>query len=657
MTPMMRRTDRIVCMLALTLLMLQAAGSAAPLPAKHLEPTAARLIVKFREGPQKNTVTTDTRQRVTALALWSGVGMRVTRTLSGGTHLVTLDRPLPAARLASMAARISEQPEVEYAEPDARRYLMLRPNDPRFVSQHYLESTVLEPGAIDAPRAWDVSTGSAATVVAVLDSGILFDHEDIEGRTLRGYDFISADPGGGFFTASDGNGRDRDASDPGDGRACGSNESPSSLPSIWHGTRVASLAGAASNNGQGMAGLDWNGRLLPVRVISHCGAFISDIADAIRWAAGLPVPGVPDNPDPARIINLSFGGPDTCTQTEQAAIDDAVAAGALVVVAAGNEATNALRSSPANCKGVMAVASTDREGGLASFTNFGPKVALSAPGVAILTAANRGARAPIPNGDTYSAVDGTSLSAPLVAGVAALMLSLNDALTPQQLIGTLRTSARGFPTLIGGTACTTQLCGAGLLNAAAAVQAVATGNIAADDGGNGLRATLRTATPLPNGSSRNGSLDQPFQFDVYRVALASAGTLAIKTSGATDTYGYLFDADGRLLQQHDDVDPRGSDTDPSFNLNFELSAPLSKGTYYVAVEGFDEQTRGAYTINANASADEEGSGGGGAGGLFELALGVWVLSRLRQRRGMLRRRDQCAVNKCPATAISPPTAP
>ncbi|MGH8503549.1 MAG: S8 family peptidase, partial [Gammaproteobacteria bacterium] len=463
-----QRTATLIAVLSLACLILQPA-SAAPVSGKLPEPPASRLIVKFRASPDKTKSAATAAGRVTTMAAQTGVGMTIQRELSGGAHLVSMNRTMTRAELAIMARIWSRQPDIEYAEPDARRYPALIPNDPSFARQYYLQHAAIERAAINAPAGWDTTTGSTDTTVAVIDTGIRPEHIDIAGRLTPGYDFISNDPDGGFFTANDGNGRDPNPADPGDGvmaGECGPGLPRQNRPSDWHGTRVASLIGAVTNNGQGIAGVDWNARILPVRAIGRCAGFTSDLVDAARWAAGLPVPGVPDNPNPARIINLSFGGPGTCMASEQDAIDDIIAAGALVIAAAGNEATNALRRSPASCKGVLPVAAATRDGALASFSNFGVKVGLIAPGVDLLSAANRGTQGPVSNGDTYSTISGTSFSAPLAAGVASLMLSLNDSLTPQQLIATLRASARAFPPAVAGQRCSDPLCGAGFLDAA-----------------------------------------------------------------------------------------------------------------------------------------------------------------------------------------------
>ena len=550
-----------------------------------------------------------------------------------------------------MAERLSRHRDIEYAEPDERRYPVLIPDDPEFVKQTYLSDPVI---GINTVPAWDITTGSAATVIAVVDTGILPDHIDLGGRTLPGYDFISgvaSDPNGEFFAANDGDGRDPNPFDPGDhveAEQCGLGEP--ALGSSWHGTRVASLIGAAFDT-NGMAGVDSQGMILPARAVGRCGGFASDISDAIRWAAGLPVPGVPTNPNPAKVINVSLGAVGPCLQTEQAAIDAALATGAIVVVAAGNSANNALRFAPANCHGVLTVAGTNLDGGLAGFSDYGIKVSLSAPGVDILSAANQGTQAPLPSpgGDDHNTRSGTSFSAPLVSGVAALMLSLNASLTPKDITGTLRATAHAFPAA-GVQPCNNPLCGTGIADAKNAVEAVANGNVvSAPDNGNGVQEALTNALSTQPNMTVGASLDASFELDIYQIVLTADGTLSASTSGTTDTYGYLFDATGKLLAQADDI------AFPS-DLNFSFSQALNAGTYFVGVEGFNRNVLGDYTFKTTlvtsastagggaggVGAAESGGGGGGAtdhitAALILFAIGLVGLTRRGQRTRRLYR--------------------
>jgi len=247
----------------------------------------------------------------------------------------------------ALVREISRWDGVLYAQPNYILEIVdTAPNDPRYRDQwHFFNNGTgpgQSPGGINLPRAWDMSTGSRQVVVAVIDTGILPTHEDIAGSPnyIGGFDMIS-DPA----RANDGDGRDGDPTDPGDAVAdseCFPGSPP--LPDSWHGTHVAGIVGVGqTNNGIGVAGVNWNVRVQAVRVLGKCGGTIADINDAIRWAAGLPVPGAPPNPTPAQVISMSLGGRGPCllSPSTQAAIDDAVAAGVTIVVAAGNEASDA----------------------------------------------------------------------------------------------------------------------------------------------------------------------------------------------------------------------------------------------------------------------------------------------------------------------------
>jgi serine protease len=292
-------------------------------------------------------------------------------------------------------------------------------------------------------------------------------HTDLATNLLPGYDFVS-DP----FSANDGDGRDSDASDPGnwstfeDSLRCDGTLSWVTN-STWHGTHVAGTIGAIANNGVGGVGVSWQGRILPVRVLGKCGGAVSDIIDAMRWAVGLPVPGVPDNPYPAKVINLSLGISQPCTSAVQEAIDDVIRQGASVVASAGN--SDGEVSLPANCNGAIAVAAVDRQGGRALFSNFGPRVDLGAPGVGIFSTANAGKT--VPAEDNYVSYSGTSMAAPHVTGTIALMLAANPALTPDAIRAKLIASVRRYP---AGSSCaeavTGSVCGSGMLDARKALE-------------------------------------------------------------------------------------------------------------------------------------------------------------------------------------------
>ena len=389
-----------------------------------------------------------------------------TRPMSGAAHVVTLGSPVTRHTADAIAARLQAQPEIEYAEADYRLYRELAPTDPLYAKQWAYGDAM---GAARFEGAWDTTTGTANTVIAAVDTGYR-PHPDLIANLLPGYDFIT-DP----IMANDGDGRDADASDPGDwvtaeeSLACDGTDRFVGNSS-WHGTHVAGTIGAVANNEIGGAGGVWHARVLPVRALGKCGGQASDIIDGMRWAVGLSVPGVPDNRHPAKIVNVSLGASKPCSRAMQAAIDDIVAHGASVVAAAGNSGAGV--GEPANCRDAIAVAAIDAEGNKAQFSNAGHRIDVGAPGVGIFSTANAGLT--VPGEDAYLSASGTSTAAPLVSASLALMLAVEPRLTPERLREKLKASARAYPegSSCGNTA-KTALCGAGMLDAQAAVAAAA----------------------------------------------------------------------------------------------------------------------------------------------------------------------------------------
>ena len=348
----------------------------------------------------------------------------------GEVWVLTLAGAVADARLAQVAALLQTDPVVQYADPVRRVTRQLVPNDPQYPQQWALSDPV---GGVNAPTAWSFQTGSAAVNVAVIDTGVTA-HPEFPNRFLPGYDFIG-DP----QRASDGNGRDNDASDPGDATSdgeCGAGVPGE--PSSWHGTFVSGVIAATGNNSIGIAGMDWNAKILPVRVLGRCGGSFDDVTAGLLWAAGLPVAGAPPNPSPARVINMSLGGSTSCPQALQDAINAVLAQGAVISVAAGNGSEDVANSAPANCGGVIAVGASTRQGDRASYSNFGSRVDLSAPGGdgasadRILSTSNDGKTSPA--APTYKSGIGTSFAAPYVTGTASLMFARNANLTPGQVL-------------------------------------------------------------------------------------------------------------------------------------------------------------------------------------------------------------------------------
>jgi serine protease len=554
-----------------------------------------RIIVKWRDSGVAAVQIDTVQDRTGELRASTGVNLTPVHTVFGRTDVVQLDYTPTHAQMRALLAQIESNPAVEYAEPDGWRYIQQSfpaglPNDPHFspstaasnagnpdlnygswVGQWYLlPSTASTPAAIDATTVWQSSApgalGAATIVVAVLDTGVIEDHPDLAGKLQTpGYNFVSCDQGN-YSTAAGSNtladctagsaasydlsgeaqGWNASGSDPGDyidatdiTESVFINASCTTVTSSsWHGTRVAGIIGAATNNGIGIAGIAPLTTLLPVRVIGKCGARVSDIAAAILWSAGQPVAvdagNIASSPA-ANIINLSLGANTACSATEQSAITTATGAGVLVVAAAGNE--GGAIDAPANCTGVASVVGLRQTGTKVSYSNLSSSDAaatIAAPGgncvnavtigtdntlpclYDIETTSDAGSTTPAstPGFYTYSLLDqsyvdaganllneanvGTSFAAPMVAGVAALMLAGNPSLTPAQLISRLQSSAVAFPTSSSTSStacvlasdstdangnyveptgtpaecvCTTATCGAGMLNANAAVLA------------------------------------------------------------------------------------------------------------------------------------------------------------------------------------------
>lgn len=474
---MLKKHVFAIMLFAFAVLVVTVQGS---MPAQAMQPVLAglpvnQLIVQFADETAGTKMTEAALDgRIQQLSSITGANLQYVRAMSGDAHVLKLPAALSVAEAEALAAEMSQQPGIAYAEPDYVRQAignapihvaapLLVPNDPGFSNQwHYTYAAGTSEG-LNLPAAWDITTGSSSIVVAVVDTGIL-PHSDLAGRTAAGYDFIAD-----TFVANDGNGRDNNPADPGDwilANECGGIHS--AQDSSWHGTHVAGTIGAASNNGSGVVGVNWNAKILPVRVLGKCGGNISDIVDGMRWAAGLSVSGVPANANPARVINMSLGGSGTCSTTEQNAINAIVAAGTTVVVAAGNDNANASGYSPGNCNGVITVASNDRYGDRAFYSNYGSTIEVTAPGGdttiptgGVLSTLDSGTTTPV-NDNSYAYYQGTSMAAPHVAGLAALVLGQNPSMTPAELLTHLQVTARPFSS---GSSCNISQCGAGIVDA------------------------------------------------------------------------------------------------------------------------------------------------------------------------------------------------
>ena len=366
--------------------------------------------------------------------------------------------------LAELANALQQDAAVLYADPVRRMYAHFTPNDPLFGQQWSLSNAV---SGVNAGAAWDVQQGSAGLAIAVVDTGIV-SHPDLEGRVLPGYDFVSDEA-----AARDGDGRDPNPRDEGDWAAAGDcGEGVPAFDSFFHGLFVSGLIAATPNNGIGIAGMDFNAKILPVRVLARCGGTDADVFAGMLWASGVPIAGVPPNPNPARIINMSLGGFGACSSAIQEAVDDALAQGSIVIVSAGNEASDALDFNPSNCSGVITVGASNTVGDRTGYSNYGTRVDISAPGgdgfdESTLMLSTFAEGTTVPGAPTYAIAAGTSFSAPMVTGAVALMLARNNTLTAGRVLSILQGTAREFPF---GTSCRAgQACGTGLLDAGLAV--------------------------------------------------------------------------------------------------------------------------------------------------------------------------------------------
>ena len=357
--------------------------------------TSARVIVRMRSAASTSAQilsATTTSGIVAPLRNAQSLSQRIGSTLADGHSIDAHTQLVYAAGITSeaLAAKLRALDDVEFAVPDQRKRAFAAPNDPLYpagqtattpaAGQWYLHApTTTTPASINAEVAWAITPGSASIVIADIDTGVRFDHPDLAAKLLPGYDFISDVP-----TANDGDGRDGDASDPGDwitaaedAQSGGEFQGCGQSDSSWHGTETAGLLGASTNNGLGMASIGHDVMVMPLRALGKCGGYDSDIQAAMLWAAGISVPGVPVNTHPARVINMSLGGAGACEASYQSVLAQVTAAGVVVVASAGNDGLAV--NSPADCPGVIAVAGLRHFGSKVGYSSLGPEVALSAP--------------------------------------------------------------------------------------------------------------------------------------------------------------------------------------------------------------------------------------------------------------------------------------
>jgi len=633
----------------------QASLRGVPVTARPVrEQNVSRLIVKMRASGSSDLVQPLMATHVRSLSGKAGFGVKSIRPMSGDASVVVLDAPLPLSEAKALAARLASDPAVEYAEPDVMLRPLATPNDANFMTRQWnlfppsasYSGTVVVPmgqpavpnvvapatGGANLPNAWEVTTGAATVVIAIIDTGIV-NHPDLNdaglatlntyvpgpgGRFLPGYDFVSADTvpnAGQFFSANDGDARDNNPADPGDAVNAGEKQAfpecefvggniNTNTPSSWHGTHSAGIAAGTTNNTAGIAGIGWNVKVLPVRALGKCGGAVSDIADAIRWAAGLTVTGVPANPtaNVAKVISIGAGTASgtACSPALQTAIDAAIGAGSVVIAAAGNDGEFAM-SSPANCVGVVSVTAHVINGENANYSNIGPVGGTGAALPTISAAgggspASLGALGPIdnPNWDgfyiwsttpsgggaptaplIYAGIIGTSAAAAQVAGVAALIKSKAANATPAMISSALTTSVQPFPDV---SSCApgrvwAGRCGAGMLDATRALQAAGA----------------------------------PVVVTAPRAVTVAAGATASFTVEAIGVVGYQWTRAGANI---------AGATGPSYTTP-ALAATDNNVAFAVVLTNLFGTTTSSATVTVNSGASNSPSGGG--------ALPFWQL--------------------------------
>lgn len=668
-------------------------------------PMVNSLIVKIR--PKTNGIIANEARSgsVATLALNTSLALKFRRHMSGGSHIISLPKPLTLTEARALAASIGKEPDIEYVEPDVRMVAHGKiPNDPGYTRQWHLDiPTVSNLGGINVPPVWTYGQGNSSVTVAVVDSGVLT-HSDL-GQVLPGYDFISD-----TNYSNDGDGRDDDPRDAGDWNNAGEcGTSSTAARSSWHGTHIAGTIAAKMDNWAGGTGIAPNVRILPVRVLGKCGGTVSDIVDGMRWAAGLPVPGVPTNTNPAHVINMSLGGSGSCYASYSAAINEIRAAGKVVIASTGNDASQSV-GQPANCSGVIAVTAHALDGDNAEYSNIGPGTTISAPGGGCGTTArvngtctsnagiyslnNSGTQTP--SADSYGTKVGTSMATAHVSGIAALMLSVNPALKPDQVSSVLISSARPHPTggICGSTtqSSTTSRCGAGLVDANAAVDAVSGNPVvsitpAAQVVTPGTLVTL-TGKISPTMWHSINTTQWTTNPDNPQVVTLQGGNTSTTAFTLTQKGKYTF----TLTATQDDnksgfataevivnsppnvsaIPEQNVATQSSFNLNVQATDPDGDKLTYTAItlpsgaslgidgvitwptvgapgkylfeievsDGINHPKRLAFNVNVNAVVENGGGDQGGGGGSMDLlSLALLAVVVLAAKKSLAKRSD------------------
>lgn len=525
-------------------------------------------------------------------------------------HVMRANKKLSADEAQQYMQEVIASGNVEYIEIDQMLKPFATPNDPRYGDQwHYYEQA----GGLNLPTAWDTATGSGV-VVAVLDTGYR-PHADLNANILPGYDMIS-----NLSVANDGNGRDNDARDPGDAVAAGECGNNGAQGSSWHGTHVAGTVAAVTNNGEGVAGVAYDAKVVPVRVLGKCGGLTSDIADGIIWASGGNVSGTSANANPADVINMSLGGSGSCSSTTQNAINQARNNGTVIVIAAGNDNDNSANYNPGNCNGVVNVASVGRNGGRAYYSNYGSNIDVAAPGGAqsfandsegVLSTYNSGSTTP--SSDSYGFLQGTSMAAPHVAGVAALIKQAKPNATPDEIESILKSTTRSF-------AASCNNCGTGIVDAAAAVAAAG-----------GTTPPPPTGNELLDGQALTGLSGGASSTTFYTMTVPSgASNVTFTMSGGSGDADMYVRAGSAPTTSTYDCRPYKNGN----NEECSIDNPTA-GTYHVMLSGYSAYANVSLVGNLTTSGDSGNpQAGGGTVSDISASAGQWKHYTLDVPAGM-----------------------
>lgn len=529
----------------------------------------------------------------------SGAGAALSAKIEGrlgaqGWHVVSTSRRLSAVESERLLRELEADPSIAVAEPDRLyRHMgnmvpLAAPNDPQYNFQWNFHEG---PGGVRAEAGWEISTGEGV-VVAIIDTGIVENHLDLQANVIPGYDMISWSE----ISRRPTDGRVPGGWDLGDWveqnycTQLGAGPHPADTSS-WHGSHVAGTVAQETNNGSGLAGLAHGAQVMPMRALGSCGGLGSDIADAMLWAAGIEVPGLPINENPAEVINMSLGSvaPAACSALYQDAINQVNATGAIIVVAAGNDNDNAGDYTMSSCDGVISVGATNVAGNKSSYSNWGPAVDISAPGGdfsiqadgnnrAIWQVTNGGEREPLYDEDgawILRGFQGTSMASPHVAAAVAMVQSVVDMpLDMGQMRSLLMQTARPF------TTAPSRAMGAGILDLEALLTRAT--EEPCDPEVEECEEPGIEATPIFNKVPVRGLAGTAGNDMLYALEVPEAvsGVLSITTSGGSGNASLFVSLDEEPTE-----DASGwRSTRPGNNETIRINNPAA-GTYYIRVTG------------------------------------------------------------------------